>query len=96
MLHAVDCDWSFSADLCVSIPSCQILVPGTSTTTLLEQLVPNTPYNVGVVAIYANGEGPPAEDKGTTRKIQYILSIIYNILLPLHVYPHPSICLILC
>uniref|UniRef100_A0A8C7D060 Collagen alpha-1(XII) chain n=1 Tax=Oncorhynchus kisutch TaxID=8019 RepID=A0A8C7D060_ONCKI len=47
-------------------PSESILVPGTSTTTLLEQLVPDTPYNVGVVAIYANGEGPPAEDKGTT------------------------------
>uniref|UniRef100_A0A4W5R7Q3 Collagen, type XII, alpha 1a n=1 Tax=Hucho hucho TaxID=62062 RepID=A0A4W5R7Q3_9TELE len=47
-------------------PSDSILVPGTSTTTLLEQLVPDTPYNVGVVAIYANGEGPPAEDKGTT------------------------------
>ncbi|XP_024293407.1 collagen alpha-1(XII) chain isoform X2 [Oncorhynchus tshawytscha] len=47
-------------------PSESILVPGTSTTTLLDQLVPDTPYNVGVVAIYANGEGPPAEDKGTT------------------------------
>ncbi|CAB1330739.1 unnamed protein product, partial [Coregonus sp. 'balchen'] len=47
-------------------PSESILVPGTSTTTLLEQLVPDMPYNVGVVAIYADGEGPPAEDKGTT------------------------------
>uniref|UniRef100_A0A4W5P3T0 Collagen alpha-1(XII) chain n=1 Tax=Hucho hucho TaxID=62062 RepID=A0A4W5P3T0_9TELE len=47
-------------------PSESILVPGTSTTTLLEQLVPDTPYNVGVVAIYNDGEGPPAEDKGKT------------------------------
>uniref|UniRef100_A0A8C7T3I5 Collagen alpha-1(XII) chain n=1 Tax=Oncorhynchus mykiss TaxID=8022 RepID=A0A8C7T3I5_ONCMY len=47
-------------------PSESILVPGTSTTTLLEQLVPDTSYNVGVVAIYTDGEGPPAEDKGKT------------------------------
>uniref|UniRef100_A0A8C8LPY4 Collagen alpha-1(XII) chain n=1 Tax=Oncorhynchus tshawytscha TaxID=74940 RepID=A0A8C8LPY4_ONCTS len=47
-------------------PSESILVPGTSTTTLLEQLVPDTSYNVGVVAIYTDGEGPPAEDEGKT------------------------------
>uniref|UniRef100_A0A8C7T795 Collagen alpha-1(XII) chain n=1 Tax=Oncorhynchus mykiss TaxID=8022 RepID=A0A8C7T795_ONCMY len=29
-------------------------------------LVPDTSYNVGVVAIYTDGEGPPAEDKGKT------------------------------
>uniref|UniRef100_A0A8C7K8T7 Collagen alpha-1(XII) chain n=1 Tax=Oncorhynchus kisutch TaxID=8019 RepID=A0A8C7K8T7_ONCKI len=47
-------------------PSESILVSGTSTTTLLEQLVPDTSYNVGVVAIYTDGEGPPAEDEGKT------------------------------
>ncbi|XP_038823365.1 collagen alpha-1(XII) chain-like [Salvelinus namaycush] len=47
-------------------PSESVLVPGTSTTILLEQLVPDTSYNVGVVAIYTDGEGPPAEDNGKT------------------------------
>ncbi|KAL0969281.1 hypothetical protein UPYG_G00224980 [Umbra pygmaea] len=47
-------------------PSESVLVPGASTTTLLERLDPETPYNVGVVAIYADGEGPQAEDTGKT------------------------------
>uniref|UniRef100_A0A6Q2YBK9 Collagen alpha-1(XII) chain n=1 Tax=Esox lucius TaxID=8010 RepID=A0A6Q2YBK9_ESOLU len=47
-------------------PSESVVVPGTTTTTMLEQLVPDTPYNVGVVAIYADGDGPQAEDTGKT------------------------------
>ncbi|KAJ7988915.1 hypothetical protein DPEC_G00314140 [Dallia pectoralis] len=47
-------------------PSESVLVSGTTTTTVLEQLVPNTDYNVGVVAVYADGEGPQAEDAGKT------------------------------
>ena len=51
--------------VCLSI---KVLVQAPSTTTLLEQLVPDTPYNVEVVAIYADGEGPSISNEGTTRK----------------------------
>uniref|UniRef100_A0A672IQK7 Collagen alpha-1(XII) chain n=1 Tax=Salarias fasciatus TaxID=181472 RepID=A0A672IQK7_SALFA len=43
-----------------------ILVPGTTTTALLQQLLPNTDYNVGVVALYSDGEGPAISDDGKT------------------------------
>uniref|UniRef100_A0A8C5A5D2 Collagen type XII alpha 1 chain n=1 Tax=Gadus morhua TaxID=8049 RepID=A0A8C5A5D2_GADMO len=45
-----------------------VLVPGGTTETMLQQLLPNTPYNVGVVPLYEDGEGPAASDVGTTRK----------------------------
>lgn len=48
--------------------SVQVVVPGTTTTALLEQLLPNTDYNVGVVALYSDGEGPAISDAGKTRK----------------------------
>lgn len=48
--------------------SAQILVPGSTTTALLQQLVPNTDYNVGVVALYSDGEGPAIMDAGKTCK----------------------------
>ncbi|XP_074547779.1 collagen alpha-1(XII) chain [Halichoeres trimaculatus] len=47
-------------------PSESVLVPGTTTTALLQQLIPDTAYNVGVVALYSDGEGPPANDAGKT------------------------------
>ncbi|KAM7376532.1 hypothetical protein PAMP_006259 [Pampus punctatissimus] len=47
-------------------PSESILVPGTTTTALLQQLLPNTDYNVGVVALYSDGEGPAMSDLGKT------------------------------
>ncbi|KAM7403882.1 hypothetical protein PAMA_004351 [Pampus argenteus] len=47
-------------------PSESVLVPGTTTTALLEQLLPNTDYNVGVVALYSDGEGPSITDLGKT------------------------------
>ncbi|KAF7662981.1 hypothetical protein LDENG_00222290 [Lucifuga dentata] len=47
-------------------PSESILVPGTTTTALLQQLLPDTDYNVGVVALYADGEGPTISDAGKT------------------------------
>ncbi len=50
---------------CVSV---QVVVPGTTTTTLLEQLLPNTDYNVGVVALYSDGEGPTLSEAGKTCK----------------------------
>lgn len=46
----------------------QTLVPGTTTTALLQQLVPDTEYNVGVVAVYSDGEGPIIAEEGKTRK----------------------------
>lgn len=46
----------------------QILVPGTTTTALLQQLVPDTAYNVGVVALYSDGEGTTVSDQGKTCK----------------------------
>lgn len=48
--------------------SVQIVVPGTTTTAMLQQLLPNTDYNVGVVALYSDGEGPAISDAGKTRK----------------------------
>uniref|UniRef100_A0A3B5LKI9 Collagen alpha-1(XII) chain n=1 Tax=Xiphophorus couchianus TaxID=32473 RepID=A0A3B5LKI9_9TELE len=47
-------------------PSESILVPGTTTTALLTQLLPDTDYNVGVVALYSDGEGPAVSDAGKT------------------------------
>ncbi|XP_014859001.1 PREDICTED: collagen alpha-1(XII) chain isoform X2 [Poecilia mexicana] len=47
-------------------PSESILVPGTTTTALLTQLLPDTDYNVGVVALYSDGEGPAVSDDGKT------------------------------
>ncbi|XP_061599580.1 collagen alpha-1(XII) chain-like isoform X2 [Cololabis saira] len=43
-----------------------VLVPGSTTTALLTQLLPNTDYNVGVVALYSDGEGPAVSDDGKT------------------------------
>ncbi|XP_072221652.1 collagen alpha-1(XII) chain isoform X2 [Leuresthes tenuis] len=47
-------------------PSESILVPGTTTTALLTQLLPNTDYSVGVVALYSDGEGATVTDNGKT------------------------------
>lgn len=50
------------------VVSSQILVPGTTTTALLKELIPDTDYNVGVIALYSDGEGPTASDAGKTCK----------------------------
>ncbi|XP_065123394.1 collagen alpha-1(XII) chain isoform X2 [Paramisgurnus dabryanus] len=47
-------------------PPQSVLVPGNTNTALLEQLVPETDYSVGVVALYADGEGPSVADNGKT------------------------------
>ncbi|CAG5866270.1 unnamed protein product [Menidia menidia] len=47
-------------------PSESIVVPGTTTTALLTQLLPDTDYNVGVVALYSDGEGTAVSDNGKT------------------------------
>lgn len=48
----------------------QVLVPGTTTTALLQQLIPDTDYNVGVVALYSDGEGATVSDQGKTCKYE--------------------------
>ncbi|XP_066526013.1 collagen alpha-1(XII) chain isoform X1 [Hoplias malabaricus] len=47
-------------------PSESVLVPGNTHTALLERLVPDTEYSVGVVALYADGEGAAVNDNGKT------------------------------
>ncbi|KAG7465749.1 hypothetical protein MATL_G00156840 [Megalops atlanticus] len=47
-------------------PSESVLVPGNTHTAFLDQLLPDTPYSVSVVALYADGEGPPVADDGKT------------------------------
>uniref|UniRef100_A0A3Q2DYK5 Collagen alpha-1(XII) chain n=1 Tax=Cyprinodon variegatus TaxID=28743 RepID=A0A3Q2DYK5_CYPVA len=47
-------------------PAESILVPASTTTALLTQLLPDTGYNVGVVALYSDGEGPAISDAGKT------------------------------
>ncbi|XP_034381076.1 collagen alpha-1(XII) chain-like isoform X2 [Cyclopterus lumpus] len=47
-------------------PSESILVPGTTNEAVLQQLLPDTDYNVGVVALYSDGEGPAISDAGKT------------------------------
>ncbi|KAI5616691.1 collagen alpha-1(XII) chain isoform X1 [Silurus asotus] len=43
-----------------------VLVPGNTHTTLLEQLLPDTEYTAGVVALYADGESNAVSDNGKT------------------------------
>lgn len=50
----------------VSLSPVQVVVPGT--TALLQNLLPDTDYNIGVVALYSDGEGPAINDAGKTRK----------------------------
>ncbi|KAK3562956.1 hypothetical protein QTP86_011711 [Hemibagrus guttatus] len=47
-------------------PSESVFVPGNTHNALLEQLLPDTEYSVGVVALYADGEGSAVEDNGKT------------------------------
>ncbi|KAL6105800.1 col12a1 [Pungitius sinensis] len=47
-------------------PSESVLIPGSTTEAFLEQLLPDTGYNVGVVALYSDGEGPAISDAGKT------------------------------
>lgn len=54
----------------------QIVVPGTTTEALLQQLLPETDYNVGVVALYSDGEGPTISDSGKTCKSPVCLKTI--------------------
>lgn len=48
--------------------SSKVLVPGTINNAFLDNLIPDTPYNINVVALYADGEGPPVTGSDKTRK----------------------------
>ncbi|XP_051954309.1 collagen alpha-1(XII) chain isoform X2 [Xyrauchen texanus] len=43
-----------------------VLVPGNINNAFLDQLIPDTPYAVNVMAVYADGQGPGIEGKGKT------------------------------
>lgn len=65
----------------------QVLVPGNINTAFLDQLLPDTPYSVNVVALYADGEGQPVSDDGKTCKtpslfdtLSYIITILHYVL----------------
>uniref|UniRef100_A0A8C1JQ95 Collagen alpha-1(XII) chain n=1 Tax=Cyprinus carpio TaxID=7962 RepID=A0A8C1JQ95_CYPCA len=43
-----------------------VLVPGNINSAFLDQLIPDTPYSVNVMAVYPDGEGPGIDGKGKT------------------------------
>ncbi|ROL43009.1 Collagen alpha-1(XII) chain [Anabarilius grahami] len=43
-----------------------VLIPGNINNAFLDQLIPDTPYSVNVMAVYADGEGPGIDGKGKT------------------------------
>uniref|UniRef100_A0A8D0CFC3 Collagen alpha-1(XII) chain n=2 Tax=Salvator merianae TaxID=96440 RepID=A0A8D0CFC3_SALMN len=47
-------------------PSESVVVPSNTRNVLLERLIPDTPYSVNVVALYADGEGNPSPGQGRT------------------------------
>ncbi|KAJ8389361.1 hypothetical protein AAFF_G00120690 [Aldrovandia affinis] len=47
-------------------PSESVLVPGNTNNAFLDLLIPDTPYAVNVVAIYADGDGPAVKGDGKT------------------------------
>ncbi|KAK1796221.1 hypothetical protein P4O66_009300, partial [Electrophorus voltai] len=47
-------------------PSEFVLVPGNTNNAFLDQLIPDTPYSVNVLALYADGDGPPVKGNGKT------------------------------
>ncbi|CAL8314930.1 unnamed protein product [Merluccius merluccius] len=47
-------------------PERTLLVPGGTTTGLLDHLLPDTPYSVEVAALYADGDGPGVKGNGKT------------------------------
>uniref|UniRef100_A0A8D0HQC1 Collagen type XII alpha 1 chain n=1 Tax=Sphenodon punctatus TaxID=8508 RepID=A0A8D0HQC1_SPHPU len=47
-------------------PSESVVVPANTRNVVLERLIPDTPYSVNVVALYADGEGNPSPGQGKT------------------------------
>lgn len=50
----------------------QIVVPGNTHTVHLEQLIPDTPYSLNIVALYSDAEGNPSPGQGRTCEAQIL------------------------
>nr|XP_029137515.1 collagen alpha-1(XII) chain-like [Labrus bergylta] len=50
-------------------------VSESTTTTVLEKLLPNTRYTVTVVPVYAEGDGPSLTDNGKTRPLGFVKNL---------------------
>lgn len=46
----------------------KVLVPGNVHNAFLDNLIPDTPYSIDVKAVYVDGDGPPVDGGGKTRK----------------------------
>lgn len=46
----------------------KVLVPGNIHNAFLDNLIPDTPYSIDVKAVYVDGDGPPVDGNGKTRK----------------------------
>lgn len=51
----------------------KVLVPGNINNAFLDQLVPDTPYSVSVLALYPDGAGPPIKGNGKTCKLNFMI-----------------------
>lgn len=49
-----------------------MVVPGNTRMVRLEQLIPDTPYSVNIVALYSDGEGNPSPGQGRTREAEIL------------------------
>ncbi|XP_041721920.1 collagen alpha-1(XII) chain [Coregonus clupeaformis] len=47
-------------------PAETVLVPGNINNAFLDSLIPDTPYSISVLALYADGESPPVKGDGKT------------------------------
>lgn len=56
----------------LACPPLQIVVPGNTHTVHLEQLIPDTPYSVNIVALYSDAEGNPSPGQGRTCEAQIL------------------------
>lgn len=51
--------------------SAQVLVPGNINNAFLDQLIPDTPYSVNVMALYADGDGSEVKGNGKTCELNF-------------------------
>lgn len=54
----------------------QTVVPGNRNNVILQNLDPDTPYNIRVTALYADGAGGQLEGDGRTG-MNYLISVFY-------------------
>uniref|UniRef100_A0A7N8XEB7 Collagen alpha-1(XII) chain n=1 Tax=Mastacembelus armatus TaxID=205130 RepID=A0A7N8XEB7_9TELE len=58
----------------IQVPGC-----GSTTTTVLDKLLPDTRYSVTVVPVYAEGDGPSLSDRGKTKPLGFARNLqVYN------------------